>query len=173
MIRHVEMQHTAAVMRQDDENKQHAEACSRPSKEIHRGHLLHVICREGPPGLRRRTRPPRACPWRIPERRCIEQHIGKQRCAYNRRNIELPPAAWNLILLSRFPQGKAGAGKGSPHAATRSAPANHAGTAHAAAIPARGLSPPCTNPDQSQPMSLSEDDCAWEKIEGGRHTSYQ
>src|SRR5262249_60902189 len=55
MIRHIEVQHTAAVMRQDDENKQHPERRSRHSEEIHRGHLLHVICQEGPPGLRRRT----------------------------------------------------------------------------------------------------------------------
>jgi hypothetical protein len=51
MIRHIEVHHTAAVMRQDDENKQHSEGRSRHSKEIHRGHLLHVIGQKGPPGL--------------------------------------------------------------------------------------------------------------------------
>ncbi len=51
MIRHVEVHHTAAVMRQDDENKQHAEGRGRHGKEIRRGHLLHVICQETPPGL--------------------------------------------------------------------------------------------------------------------------
>ena len=79
-------------------------------------------------------------------------------------------AAWNLIPFPVSPKGKAGAGKGSPHAATRSAPANHAGTAHAAPPPARGaFAPLAPSPDQSQPMSPSEDDCAWEKIKGGRH----
>jgi integrase len=51
MIRHIEVHHTAAVMRQDDEDKQHPEGRSRHSEEIHRGHLLHVICQESPPGL--------------------------------------------------------------------------------------------------------------------------
>ncbi len=51
MIRHIEVHHTAAVMRQDDENKQYAKGRSRHNKEIHRGHLLHVICQESPPGL--------------------------------------------------------------------------------------------------------------------------
>src|SRR6266849_9638738 len=51
MIRHVEVHHTAAVMRQDDEDKQHPEGRSRHSEEIHRGHFLHVTCQEGPPGL--------------------------------------------------------------------------------------------------------------------------
>jgi len=37
MIRHIELHHTAAVMRQDDENEQHPEGRSRHSKEIHRG----------------------------------------------------------------------------------------------------------------------------------------
>src|SRR5215831_16614913 len=43
--------------------------------------------------------------------------------------------------------------------------------------PGRGKVPPtreafaplAPSPDQSQPMSPSEDDCAWEKIKGGRH----
>src|SRR6266849_6316749 len=51
MIRHTAVHHTAAVMRQDDENKQHPEGRSRHSEEIHRDHLLHVICQEGPPSL--------------------------------------------------------------------------------------------------------------------------
>src|SRR5262249_600227 len=54
MIRHVEVQHTAAIMRQDNENKQYPEGRSRHSEEIHRGHLLHVICQKSSPGLRRR-----------------------------------------------------------------------------------------------------------------------
>src|SRR5215471_746768 len=36
--------------------------------------------------------------------------------------------------------------------------------------PARGaFAPLAPSPDQSQPMFPSEDDCAWEKIKGGRH----
>ena len=54
MIRHVEVHHPAAVMRQDDEDKQHPEGRSRHSEEIHRGHFLDVIFQEGPPGLGRR-----------------------------------------------------------------------------------------------------------------------
>src|SRR5215467_7539081 len=55
MIRHVEVQHTAAIMRQDDENKQYPEGRSRHSEENHRGRWLHVLCQKGPPDLRRRT----------------------------------------------------------------------------------------------------------------------
>ena len=57
MIRHIEVQHTAAIMRQDDENKQYPEGRRRHSEKIHRGHLLPVICQESPPGLRRRLPP--------------------------------------------------------------------------------------------------------------------
>src|SRR5207302_9601450 len=43
MIRHVEVHHTAAVMRQDDEDKQRPEGRSRHSEEIHRGRLLYFM----------------------------------------------------------------------------------------------------------------------------------
>jgi hypothetical protein len=45
-----------------------------------------------------------------------------------------------------FPQGESRGGDGSPHAAARSAPAKTAGTAHAAAPPARGLRPLARSP---------------------------
>ena len=99
-------------------------------------------------------------------------NIGKQRCAYSRRNIELPAAARNLIPHSRFPQGESrGRVKGSPTPATRSAPANNAGTAHAAAPPARGaFAPLAPSPDQSQPTCLKARAITpGEKNKDGRH----
>jgi hypothetical protein len=96
----------------------------------------------------------------------VEKHTGKQWRAYNRRNLELP-AARNLIPLPRFPQGESRGGESSPHAAARAAPAKTAGTAQAAAPPARGASPPLRDPPivlsrcvTSRCSALSEGDCA-------------
>jgi len=61
----------------------------------------------------------------------------------NVRNSKRKSACGSKELNPPFPfppRGKPG-GDGSPHAASRSVPANIAGTAHAAAPPARGLRP--------------------------------
>src|ERR1700756_1411047 len=58
-----------------------------------------------------------------------------------RKKQNKPAAARNLTPPFPFPPpGESRGGEGSPHAATRIAPANGAGTLRAAAPPARGIS---------------------------------
>jgi hypothetical protein len=95
---------------------------------------------------------------------------------------EWPAAARNLIPLSRFPQGASRGGDGSPHAAAHSAPAKNAGTAPAAAPPARGVSKRfAETPLARSPriglsrcpaawwLATGEDDRMQKKIKEGRH----
>jgi hypothetical protein len=58
MIRDVDMHDTPAVMRQHDQNEQHASGERRHGEEIHRRGRSEVIRKERPPSLRRRTRVP-------------------------------------------------------------------------------------------------------------------
>src|SRR5215471_10855486 len=53
VFRHIEMQNTATVMRQDDEDIKHTELDGRNRKEVDRDHLADVISKKRHPGLRR------------------------------------------------------------------------------------------------------------------------
>src|SRR6516225_6814316 len=53
VFRHIEMQNTPTVMREDDEDIQHTELYGRNRKEVDRDHLTDVISKKRHPGLRR------------------------------------------------------------------------------------------------------------------------
>ena len=74
-------------------------------------------------------------------------NIGKQRCAYNRRNIELPAAAWNLIPLSRFPPGESRGGERFPPRRDTFRASQQRWHGPCGGSPRkRGLRPPCAIP---------------------------
>ena len=52
VFRHIEMQNTATVMRQDEEDIQHSELYGRNRKEVDRDYLADVISKKCHPGLR-------------------------------------------------------------------------------------------------------------------------
>src|SRR5215471_6367117 len=52
-FRHIEMQNTATVVRQNHEDIQHAELYGRNREEVNRDHLAYVISEKRHPGLRR------------------------------------------------------------------------------------------------------------------------
>src|SRR5215469_10677564 len=54
--RHIEMQDTATVMREDDEYIEHTELYGRNREEVDRDHLANVISKKRHPGLRRLSR---------------------------------------------------------------------------------------------------------------------
>src|SRR5215469_4767742 len=52
VFRNIEMQNTATVMRQDDEDIQHSKLYGRNREEVDRDHLTDMISKERHPGLR-------------------------------------------------------------------------------------------------------------------------
>ena len=55
MLGHIEMQHLATIVFQDDQYEQHPQCDGRHRKEIDRYHLADMIMQEGSPGLVRRS----------------------------------------------------------------------------------------------------------------------
>ena len=53
-IRHVEMNDPSALVRQNQENEEHAERCRWDGEEINRDNILGMVCQERSPILGRR-----------------------------------------------------------------------------------------------------------------------
>jgi hypothetical protein len=49
MLRHIEMQHLATILFQEDKNEQHPHANCGHGKEIDGYHLADMVVQEGPP----------------------------------------------------------------------------------------------------------------------------
>ena len=58
MLGHVEMQHLATIVFQDDQSEQYPHGNCRHGKKINRYHLADMVAQEGAPGLVRRPSEP-------------------------------------------------------------------------------------------------------------------
>jgi hypothetical protein len=111
--------------------------------------------------FRKLTRPDQ-CPGTMRMRRVLRDRMA---CGSKESDPPFP-----------FPPRESRGGEGSPHAAARSAPAQTAGTAHAAAPPARGLRPLARSPKSGLSRDTPpagrprrQDDRTRKRIKDGRH----
>jgi hypothetical protein len=105
VFRDIEMQNSATVVRQDDENIKHAELYGRNREEVDRNHLADVISKKRHPGLR----------WLSPLLGHEARHrpfgnLESQFLQFPRVPVALPMSDWRLPWrgsLSGSPNGSA------------------------------------------------------------------